>query len=333
MDQVFDTSITRMFGIRHPILLGGMMWLSDASLVAAVVNAGAMGFITALSFGKPDRFREELRACRRLTRERPFGVNLTISARLTDHTTLQALLDVALDEGVRHFETAGSPPPAGMLDAIHAKGGILIHKVPKIRHAQTAERLGVDAVTIVGIEEGGHPGGNELPTFVNGAFALPRLSIPLVLGGGIGSGRQIAAALALGAGGVVMGSFFTVAEETTAHRRYKERIVEVDENCSTTAMSSISTWRVLINDTVREVQRREAAGARTFADFADIIRGTTTRDKAYGEGDWNQGMVSLSSAAGFADRICPAAELVDRLMSEAAAAADGFRRLQVATSR
>lgn len=330
MQQVFDTPITRLFGIRHPILVGGMMWLSDASLVAAVVNAGAMGFITALSFGEPKRFREELRACRDATNGRPFGVNLTISSRLTDHATLRALLDVALEENVRHFETAGSPPPREMLDAIHASGGVLIHKVPKIRHALTAERLGVDAVTLVGMEEGGHPGANDLPTFVNGAFALSRLSIPLVVGGGIGSGRQIAAALAMGAAGVTMGSFFTVAEEVTAHRAYKERIVEVDENCSTTALSSLSgTWRVLINETVREVQKREAAGARRFEDFADLIRGTLTREVCYGTGDWNSGMVSLGPAAGFADRISPAAELIERLMADAATAADGFGRLRV----
>ncbi len=330
MEQVFDTPITRLFGIRHPILVGGMMWLSDASLVAAVVNAGAMGFVTALSFAEPKRFREELRVCRAATGGKPFGVNLTISSRLTDHATLRALLDVALEEEVRHFETAGSPPPGEMLDAIHGVGGVLIHKVPKIRHALTAERLGVDAVTLVGMEEGGHPGANDLPTFVNGAFALSRLSIPLVVGGGIGSGRQIAAALAMGAAGVTMGSFFTVAEEVTAHRAYKERIVEVDENCSTTALSSLTgTWRVLINDTVREVQKREAAGASRYEDFSDLIRGTLTREVCYGTGDWNAGMVSLGPAAGFADRISPAAELVEQLMREAASAADRLGRLRV----
>jgi NAD(P)H-dependent flavin oxidoreductase YrpB (nitropropane dioxygenase family) len=320
----FQTRLTDMFGMRYPILLGGMMWLSDANLVAAVVNGGGMGFITARSFTTKEIFREELRRCAELTAGKPFGVNLTLSRRFQANDTIEDLLTVALDEGVRHFETAGISP-GEIVAQIHRGGGVIMHKCAHIRHALAAERLGVDAVCLVGMEEGGHPGSNQLPTFVNGAFALERLRIPLALGGGIGSGRQIAAALALGADGVVMGSRFLVAAEASAHPAYKQRVVESDEHGSIAVLSTLGdTWRVLDNQTSREVQRLEQEGKRRHEEFGDLIRGIRTKELVYIGGDPEAGMASMGPAAGFADRICPAAEIVEELMAEAIASAGRF---------
>lgn len=327
-ERYFSTRLTELLGIEHPLLLGGMMYLSDASIVSAVVNAGAMGFITARSYPTVELFRGDLRRCRDLTGGRPFGVNLTLSRRMGFDNSIQSLLDAALDEGIRLFETAGVLPDE-IVGPVHAAGGKLIHKCPRIRHALAAQRLGVDVVVLVGADEGGHPGKNELPSMLQAAYAKDRIHIPLVVGGGIGHGRQIASALAMGLDGVCMGSRLMVATEVTAHDNYKQRLIEVDEDCSTTAMSTLGdTWRVLINDNVREVQRLEAEGARRHEEFGELIRGYRTKEHAYDRGDWQIGMLSCSAAAGFADRVEPAAAIIDRLMRDAADALDGAAALR-----
>jgi NADH:quinone reductase (non-electrogenic) len=327
--RYFKTRLTDLLDIDHPLMLGGMMYLSDASMVAAVVKAGAMGFITARSFPSVEVFREEVRKCARLAEGRRFGVNLTLSRRMGFDTSIQALLEAALSEGVRVFETAGVLPEE-IVGPVHASGGILVHKCPRIRHALAAQRLGVDAITIVGMDEGGHPGKNELPSMTQAAYARDCIHIPLAVGGGIGHGRQIASALALGLDGVCMGSRMMVATEVTAHENYKRRLVEVDEDCSTTALTSLGdTWRVLVNDNVREVQRIEADGARRHEDFGELIRGYRTKQFAYDQGDWQIGMLSCSSAAGFADRIEPAAVIIARLMRDAAAALDQAASIRI----
>lgn len=321
---VFQTRLTRLFGIDHPILLGGMHHLSDAAIVAAAVNAGAMGFITARSSETPEAFRSELRKCRELTGGRPFGVNLTISKRPAYNHYVAEWLGIALEEGVRHFETAGSSPQE-WIRPIHDAGGLIMHKCPSVRHALSAERLGVDVIGLVGMEEGGHPGANKLSAFVHGAFALRQLKVPLVLGGGIGSGEQLAAALALGADAVVMGTRFMVASEIWAHDALKQRIVEADEHSSTTVLGTMNeTWRVLYNETARKVQELENGGARRHEEYGDLILSSRTRQRVYIEGQVEEGMVSLGPACGFADRIEPAGEIIRRLMRDAERAARGL---------
>jgi NADH:quinone reductase (non-electrogenic) len=326
LPPVFRNRVTELFGIAHPILLGGMHHLGRSGIVAAVVNSGGMGFITPRSFDSLTEYRQDLRRCQALTQGRPFGVNLTISRRPDFNRDTLAWIDIALEEGVRHFESAGTSPDE-IVDVIHAGAGVLIHKCPSVRHALSAENLGVDAVALVGLEEGGHPGANQLPTFVNGAVALSRLSVPVVLGGGIGCGQQIAAALAMGAEGVVMGSRFMVASEVQMHVAVKERIVALDEHGSITILSTLNdTWRVMANKTAREVQRLEAAGARRHEDFGDLILSVRTRDRVYRDGHVDDGIVSLSPAAVFAKAIEPAGVIVNRLMTETQQAVDSLNR-------
>jgi nitronate monooxygenase len=319
---VFRTRITELFGIRHPVLAGGLMWLADAPYVAAVVNAGGMGFITSRSSATLDAFRAELARCHELTGGKPFGVNLSTSR----HTTVPLMdyLNAALEAGVRHFETAGRAPADDLIAAIRRAGALVIHKVPLLRHALTAERLGADAVAIVGMECGGHPGANtEMPTMLGGTIAAERLRIPFAIGGGIGTGRQLLAALALGADAVMIGTRFLAGAEVSAHRAYKQRVVEAGEEDSLVAFAGNSAmggaWRVLANATAREVRRREAAGMREHPDFADLIRGTLSRDGCYRDGDVEQGMLSMGPAACFVDRIEPIGAIMDRLVQEAAA--------------
>jgi NADH:quinone reductase (non-electrogenic) len=321
---VFDTRLTRLFGIAHPILGGGLMWLSDARYVAGIVNAGGMAFITARSFDSLDAFRAELKRCAALTNGKPFGVNVTLSQQVQNNARVHQYLHIALEEGVRFFETVGASPQP-LFDIIHAGGGTVIHKSSRIHHAQKAEALGADAVSLIGMEAGGHPGMNELPTSVMGAYGVDRLQVPIALGGGIGSGRQLLAALALGADAVVMGSRFLTCDEVWAHDDYKQHLLGCDEESSTTALRSLQeTWRVLHNDTARTVKQLEAQGVHHFEDYGDLIKGSYTREHCYRRGDWQKGMVSMGPAIGFANQRESIEAVVDRLMQEAV---QGLRRL------
>lgn len=333
---VFRTRITELFGIRHPVLAGGLMWLADAAYVAAVVNAGGMGFITSRACASLEAFRAQLTRCAALTGGRPFGVNLSTSR----HTAVPLMdyLHAALDAGVRHFETAGRAPADDLIAEIRAAGGVVIHKVPLLRHALTAERLGVDAVTLVGMEGGGHPGANtDMPAMLAGAIAAQRLRIPYAIAGGIGTGRQLLAALALGADAVVVGTRFLAGAEVSAHVAYKQRIVAAGEEDSLVAFAGNAAmggaWRVLANATAREVRRREQAGLAQHPDFADLIAGTVSRDACYRDGDAEQGMLSMGPAACFVDRIEPIGATMDRLIGEAVAARARLDRLMPATSQ
>jgi len=325
--QRWPTRITELMGIRWPLLLGGMMWLSDARLVAAMVRAGGMGFMTARSSRTDQDFRQALRDCGELTGGLPFGVNLTLSRRAANNESMLTRLRIALDAGVRLFETAGLPPTP-LLPALREAGAIVIHKCAHVRHAVAAQSMGVDAVTLVGMEEGGHPGSNQLPTFLNGAYALEQLRIPLALGGGIGHGRQIAAALALGADAVVMGSVFTPAQEAPAHAAYKQRVVDTSEHGTRAVLGSLGdTWRILDNENARKVAALEQAGASSYADFGELISGERTQALAYQAGQHEEGMLSMGPAVGFARGIEPVESIVLRLQRECVQASARFMRM------
>ncbi len=293
------------------------MWLSDARYVAALVNAGAMGFITPRSFDTLEAFDQQLQLCKELTAGQPFGVNLSLSNRPGANDQVQAQLALALQAGVRHFETVG-PSPGPLFDRIHAGGGIVIHKCASLVHALKAEQLGADALALVGMEAGGHPGMNPLPASVLCAYALERVRKPLALGGGIGSGRHMAAALALGCDAVVMGTRFLVCDEIWASAPYKQRLLASAAEDSTVVLRSLGdTWRVLDNSTAREVQRLEAAGMRSHAEFGSLVLGRTGRDGAYRDGDVERGLLSMGPSIGFADRLESVAAVVQRLMAQA----------------
>ena len=329
MRAVFRTRLTELFGITHPVFGGGLMWLSDANYVAGIVNAGGMAFMTPRSFDSLDAFEAQLRRCSELTEGRAFGVNLTISRRGAGNDDLPRQLEMALEHGVRHFETVG-PSPGPLIARIRAAGGVVMHKAAFIAHALKAQAQGAHALALVGMEAGGHPGMNELPASLLCALALEQVTAPLAWGGGIGHGRQIAAALALGCEGVLMGSRFLACDEVWAHVRYKQRLVDSPAEASTVALRSLGDpWRVLANQNVREVQRLEAAGAASHADFGAKVLGRTGRDGAYRDGDVDSGMLSLGPAVGFVSAREPIAAVMERLMVEAAAQARRFAAVAV----
>jgi len=320
-DQHFQTRITDLFSIQHPILAGGLMWLADARYVAAVVNAGAMGFVSARTFPDLDRFQAELRSARELTLGKPFGVNLHLSAQGQGNDLVERLLEVALTEGIRHFETSGLPPTklVARIRAV-APESVIVHKVASIRHAISSERkLEIDAVAVVGAECGGHPGLDMVGSMVQAPLAPQRLRLPVLIGGGIGTGSQLAACLAMGAEGVVIGTRFLVAEELWSHTAVKQRVVECGETDTRLVLASQrNTYRCMANETAASVADLDDAGVQDLDEYRPYIRGTLQRE-AYEVGDWNLGILSMGQGCAFADRIEPVEAIIDRLIDGATA--------------
>ncbi len=323
---IFRTRITELFGIDHPILCGGLMWLADAAYVGAVVNAGGMGFITPRSFPTPEAYREQLHKCREITGGKPFGVNIYVSARPEANEALGEFLDIAIEEGVAYIETAGYSPKTFM-PRIKDAGMIVIHKCTTVRHAQSAVRAGVDAITILGAEAGGHPGMDLIGTMVQGALAPGALDVPVVLAGGMGTGRQLLAALALGADGMLMGSRMTVAEEIWAHDDYKRHVADTNQTDTQVVMSIFNdNSRVLNNETSRKVLALEAQGIDDFERYRPLVQGTNQR-QAYETGDWQMGTPSMGQSCAFANDIKSVEAIFDEILSDASAHRDRLQTL------
>lgn len=314
--SVWRTRITDLFGIHLPVLAGGLMWLSDARYVAAVVRAGAMGFMTPRSFENRDQFARELALCAELSGGQPFGVNLNLSRRSDANSQVEAWLEQALQAGVRHFETVG-PSPQGLITRIHEAGALVIHKCASIEHALKAEAAGADAVALVGMEAGGHPGMNPLPTSMLCALALDRLQVPLAFGGGIGSARQVAAALALGCDAVVVGTRLLACNEVTIHPAYRQRLLESQPQDSVVVLRGTGNpWRVLNNETARAVDELERRGATRYEDYGELALGVTGRDGAYRGGHPERGLLSMGHSIGFVQRSESIAEAIESLMRD-----------------
>ncbi|MCZ8337871.1 MAG: nitronate monooxygenase [Burkholderiaceae bacterium] len=318
---VFRTRITELFGIRHPILCGGLQWLADARYVAAAVNAGAMGFVTALSF--PDdaqAFRRELRRCAELTGGSPFGASVAISRRAGANERLAAYVDVIVEEKVRFVETSGDSPQP-WLGRLKDAGCVVIHKVPTVRHALSAQKLEVDAITVIAAEAGGHPGTRMVPQVIQSALAAEVVTKPFALGGGMSTGRHLVGAIAMGVDAILVGSRMVVAEEIWAHRRYKEHVVGIDETANRVVMKRFRNHhRVLDNDTSRDVEALEAEGIDDFDRYAGHVSGRLAR-RAYETGDWSTGMIDMGPSGVFAREIKPVEAIIDEIVDDAIRAA------------
>ncbi|WP_299965075.1 nitronate monooxygenase [uncultured Roseobacter sp.] len=315
-----STSLTRRLGIRLPILAGGLMWLSDADYVSAVARAGGLGFVTAASFPDDADLIAEIARARRLCGALPFGVNVSMLPKLVPGEKTEDIFRLIADQGVTVIETSGRNPEPYMR-LLKDLGLTVIHKVPAVRYALKAERVGVDMVTIVGAECGGHPGLDMVGSFVNTAMAGEALRIPFLIGGGVGHGSQLVAALAMGASGVVLGTHLLVAEELNAHPDYKTAIANATERDTALTMQSVrNTVRTLANETTRAVAEMEAQTPDiTIADLMPLVSGKIGR-AAYQTGDVSRGLLSAGHALGLTRTIAPMAEIFARLEAEAATA-------------
>lgn len=328
MNIPFKTRITDLYGIRLPVIASGLMWLADPVYVAAVARAGLIGFMTAASFPNVQALREGIRRCRELAQGKPFGVNIMIRISRDGTDRVNPLIDAVIEEGVKFVETAGNNPEA-YIKRLKDAGIIVVHKVPGVlRYVKKAESLGADAVIAIGAEAGGHPGSDPVGSIVAGVAAARAVKIPVILAGGIGTGEQLVAALALGAEGIAMGTRFLVSEEIWAHRAYKERLVATGETDTTLLLQSMrNNQRALKTQHVAMIQQLEKAEPVDTAAILPHIMGTVGR-KAYETGDVEKAMLSCGQGVVFADKIEPLAAIVDRIEAEARTAMGRLQSLQ-----
>jgi len=328
MQSQFNTSITDLFGTRLPIVAGGLQWLANADYVAAAAKAGVMGFITAASHATTAGLRDEIARCQDLAGDLPFGVNVSMLPAPAEGERVQETFDEILRAGVRFVETSGRNPEP-YLPLLHDAGIKVLHKAPSVRHALKAQSIGVDAVSVVGAECGGHPGVDLVGTMVQGALAGRGFDIPVLLGGGIGTGAQVVAALALGVDGVTIGTRFLVAEEIWAHRQYKEVLVRSRETDTALIMQSVrNTVRAFRNETTDLVNELERSHGGDFEVLRPHVSGQLGR-KVYETGDSRNGALSLGQAVAFADRIEPLADIVARIEQEMREALSSLARFRL----
>jgi NAD(P)H-dependent flavin oxidoreductase YrpB (nitropropane dioxygenase family) len=311
--MALSTRITRLLGITHPIVQGGMMWVGTAELAAAVSEAGGLGTITALTYPTPQALAEAITRCRQLT-AKPFAVNLTLLPSLNP-PPYGEYRRVIVDQGVRIVETAGHNPAEHVAD-FKAHGLIVIHKCTAVRHALSAQRMGVDAVSIDGFECAGHPGEEDVPGLVLIPAAVDALDIPVIASGGIGDGRGLAAALALGAGAVNMGTRFCATVEAPIHDGIKRFLVESDERQTDLILRSYrNTARVARNAVSQAVRQAEARG-EPFEAVAALVKGARGRE-GLASGDPQHGVVSAGQVMGLIHDIPTCAQLLARMVDEA----------------
>ncbi len=308
------TRFTKLFGIDHPIVQGGMMWVGRAELASAVSNAGGLGILTALTQPTPDDLSREIERCRTMT-DRPFGVNLTVLPSISPPPYAEYRRAI-IDSGVTIVETAGSKP-AEHVEDFKAHGIRVIHKCTSVRHAVTAERLGVDAVSIDGFECAGHPGEDDIPGLILIPATVDRLPIPVLGSGGFGDGRGLAAALALGAEGITMGTRFCATREAPIHDNVKRAIVDNDERGTRLIFRKLhNTARVGANSVSdRVVELLDRPGA-TFADVAPLVRGVEGR-RLLESGDMDAGLFWAGQVQGLIHDVPTVAELIAAIMAEA----------------
>ena len=326
----FRTRITELLGIRHPILAGGLgPRVSDGAYVAAIVNAGGMGFIVAAGFPDPSEFRGQLARCRDLTEGKPFGVNLYISRQEGGVDRVRRQIDILVEGGVTCVETAGASPEP-VIPLLKQAGIKVLHKVPAVRYALSAAKLDVDALIVVGNDCGGHPGIYGISSMVQAAHAAQAIDLPLVIGGGIGTGRQLAAVLAMGADAVVMGTRLLVTQELSIHDAVKEQVVRGDGTESVVVKKAIRDHhRVWRNASAEAALALDDAKVTDFEQYRPHVMGALAT-RAYESGDTRTGMLDYGPAAVFAHAIESAETIIDSLIDDALAASQRLHLLKLA---
>ena len=324
---MFKTRITEMFGIEYPIIQGAMQWLARAELASAVSNAGGLGIISSAIFPTIKELRQEIRKMRGLT-ERPFAVNITLLPTFRP-MNYEEYITAAIEEGANIIETAGRSPEPYMKLLKDAKVTVM-HKCARVGDVKTAERLGVDAVTIIGFEAGGVPGMEDVTSLVRIPLAMDAVKIPIIAGGGIGDGRGLVAALALGAQGVQMGTRFVCSDECIAHPRYKEKILKArDRSTVVTGQSVGNAVRCLENKLTQQFLALEKAGASK--EELDLFG----QGRAYLgliEGDIDGGSLVSGQIAGLVKEIKPVKVIMEEIVAEAEAIIGSLENFRGGTS-
>lgn len=312
---MIKTRFTETFGVEHPIVQGGMQWVGRAELVAAVANAGALGFLTALTQPTPEDLTREIARCREMT-DKPFGVNLTILPSINPPPYAEYRRAI-IEAGIKIVETAGYRPQEH-LDDFKAHGIKVIHKCTAVRHAVSSQKMGVDAISIDGFECAGHPGEDDIPGLILIPAAADKVTIPMIASGGFGDGRGLIAALALGADGINMGTRFCATKEAPIHDAFKQAMVANDERATDLIFRTMrNTARVARNAVSQQVIAMERAGA-SFDQIRDLVKGTRGR-QGLENGDTDFGIWSAGMIQGLIRDVPSVKQLIDRIMAEAEA--------------
>jgi NADH:quinone reductase (non-electrogenic) len=311
---MIKTRFTEMFGVEAPITCGGMTRVGTADLIAAVANAGALGFITALTPGSPEKLAKEVKKCYEMT-DKPFGINLTILPTINP-VPYDEYRQVICESGVKVVETAGNNPQPH-LPSFRAAGLKVIHKCTSVRHALKAQTIGVDVVSIDGLECAGHPGEDDVGGLILFPATADKLNIPIIASGGIADARGLVAALALGCDGVNMGTRFMATKEAPIHQKVKEAIVANDERGTNLIFRTMhNTARVAKNAVSDEVVTIERRGNAKFEDVKELVAGTRGA-RVYDSGDVDAGIWSAGQTQGLIHDIPTCRELIANIMTEA----------------
>jgi len=315
--MAITTRITQLLGIEHPIVQGGMQGVGTADMASAVSNAGGLGIITGLTQPNPAALRDEIERCRSLT-QKPFGVNLTVFPTINS-PDYKAYAQAIIDGGVKIVETAGTPAVREIWEQLKPHGIVILHKCTAVRHALSAERAGCDVISIDGFECAGHPGEDDIPGLILIPAAADKVKIPMLASGGFGDGRGLAAALALGADGINMGTRFCATVEAPIHDNVKQAYIDNDERGTFLIFRSFkNTARVGKSPVSEEVVRRLAVPGAKFSDVQDLVAGSAGRE-LLATGDLTKGVFWASMVQGLIHDVPTCQVLIERIVAEAEA--------------
>ena len=308
------TRITEMLGIEHPVVQGGMQWVGVAEMASAVSNAGGLGILTGLTQPNAGALSAEIERCRGMT-DKPFGVNLTVFPTINP-PDYKAYAQAIIDSGVKIVETAGTPAVRELWEMMKPHGILILHKCTAVRHALSSERAGVDIISIDGFECAGHPGEDDIPGLILIPAAADKVKIPMLASGGFGDGRGLAAALALGADGINMGTRFTATVEAPIHQAFKDAMVAGDERSTDLIFRTFrNTARVAKNEISQAVVAAEAEG-KDFGAVAELVKGVRGREGLQ-SGDTDHGIWSAGMIQGLIHDIPTCEVLISRIVTDA----------------
>jgi len=311
---MFETKVTRMLGIEHPIIGGTMAWISNAEFVAAMSEAGGMGVLASANYETKEDFAAAIDRIRELTKK-PFAVNINLfpAMRPVDN---QEYLDVLVDKGVGVVETSGHAAPEDLSRRFKEAGMVWIHKCVGVRYALKAQSLGADVVTVVGYENGGATGKLDIGTLVLIPSVVDAVDLPVIGGGGVSDGRGLLAALALGAQGVIMGTRLLLTKEAPLHDDLKKALLQASELDTRLVMRSIgSTHRVWANPAAARCLELEAGGA-DLATLLKVVAGEKAK-VMYSTGDLSAGIIACGQGIGLAKEIPTVRELFEGIIAQA----------------
>jgi enoyl-[acyl-carrier protein] reductase II len=303
---MFSNHITKLFRINYPIIQAGMIWTSGWRLASAVSNAGGLGLIGSGSM-YPDVLREHIQKCKAAT-SKPFGVNVPLL-----YPAIEKQIEIIIEEGVKIvFTSAGNPKTwTGILKE---KGITVVHVVSSSKFARKAEEAGCDALVAEGFEAGGHNGREETTTMVLIPAVVEAVKIPVIAAGGIATGRQMLAAMVLGAEGVQVGSRFVASEEASSHINFKNKVINSEEGDTILSLKQLTPVRLMKNDFFKKIQEAELRGA-SIDELKELL-GRARAKMGMFEGNLDEGELEIGQVSASIKKILPAAGIVDELWQE-----------------